>query len=242
MKRPKLPLHLPLRSAGTIILRITLSLSIAWLLWQSHKTQAVLEHAADQDSIAALSKRLSAAETHLDERGIEKPVSDADFRAAQQALSSRIDTLEASLQALKRGAAGLNDVVLLEMKLEHLSEDLQALHKAQSTPAPAAALPVKSGPPAPVPAKPLRINPAKVARKSQSRKKSPPPFNVIGLEYRGGERFLSVAPQGSTSLSDIYLVRPGDTVGSTRWRLNGIDGNRAQFVVDGTARSLSITQ
>jgi len=65
MQRPKLPLHLPLRAAGIALLWGTLILSVAWLFWQLHQIRAVLEHAADQDSSAALSKRLSAAETYL---------------------------------------------------------------------------------------------------------------------------------------------------------------------------------
>ncbi|OPE00635.1 methyl-accepting chemotaxis protein, partial [Pseudomonas aeruginosa] len=37
-------------------------------------------------------------------------------------------------------------------------------------------------------------------------------FSILGVEYRGGERFLSVAPPGSTQLSQIYLIRQGDAV------------------------------
>jgi len=230
MNRPKLPLHLPLRTTGIALLWVALIVSVAWLFWQLHQVRAVLEHAADQDSIAALSKRLSAAETRLEGDGVEQPVSDADFRAAQQALSNRLDSLTSSLQELRRGAAGLNDVVMLEVKVEQLTTDLQDLRKIRLAPSPV--LPAKPKPR--LTPKPRPAEPALVAE-------TPPPFHIIGLEYRGGERFLSVAPQGSTSLSDIYLVRPGDTVGGTRWRLNGIDGNRAQFAVDGTSRALSLT-
>ena len=86
-----------------------------------------------------------------------------------------------------------------------------------------------------------RSTPA-VARKSEPAKpiETPPPFTVVGIEYRGGERFLSVAPPGSTQLSELYLVRPGDNVGGTRWRLANLDDRQAQFSVDGATRTLSV--
>ncbi|MEN1550966.1 hypothetical protein AAIH73_35040, partial [Pseudomonas aeruginosa] len=61
----------------------------------------------------------------------------------------------------------------------------------------------------------------------------PPPFSILGVEYRGGERFLSVAPPGSTQLSQIYLIRQGDAVAGTNWRLTDLDDRTAHFDVAG---------
>lgn len=68
----------------------------------------------------------------------------------------------------------------------------------------------------------------------------PPPFQMVGLEYRGGERFLSVAPTGSTRLSQIYLLRPGEVVSGSTWRLKAVDERTATFDAGGTTRTLSI--
>ncbi|WP_442968470.1 hypothetical protein [Pseudomonas sp. PLB05] len=66
--------------------------------------------------------------------------------------------------------------------------------------------------------------------------RDPPPFTVVGIEYRSGKLLLSVAPPGSIQLSELYLVRPGDNVGGTRWRLANLNDRQAQFSVDGVTR------
>ncbi len=58
-----------------------------------------------------------------------------------------------------------------------------------------------------------------------------PPFNVISLELRGGERFLSVAVPGAASVLDIALLRVGDAAGA--WHLQAIEARAAVFQVDG---------
>ncbi|OYT82123.1 MAG: methyl-accepting chemotaxis protein [Pseudomonas sp. PGPPP4] len=168
-----------------------------------------------------------------------KPVQDADFRASQQALSQRIDTAQAMLVEIQRanqtalqGMAQAGDLVVIEAKIEGLQNDLGDLRRRAVEPA-------KAPPPLIVPKQ--RSAPA-TARKPEPPKPvdTPPPFTVVGIEYRGGERFLSVAPPGSTQLSELYLVRPGDNVGGTRWRLANLDDRQAQFSVDGATRTLSV--
>ncbi|MFA0941297.1 hypothetical protein ACDH53_28435, partial [Pseudomonas tremae] len=63
---------------------------------------------------------------------------------------------------------------------------------------------------------------------------APPPFSVVGVEYRGGERFLSVAPPGSTQLSQLNLIRPGEMVAGSNWQLNSLDDSRALFSINGS--------
>ncbi|MBZ9559051.1 MULTISPECIES: hypothetical protein [unclassified Modicisalibacter] len=67
---------------------------------------------------------------------------------------------------------------------------------------------------------------------SRSRRKSPtPPFTIAGVERRGDRRFLAIADGEVASLSDLRLIRAGQSVG--RWRLSSIDGRSASFTVDG---------
>ncbi|RMV85183.1 Methyl-accepting chemotaxis protein, partial [Pseudomonas amygdali pv. sesami] len=68
----------------------------------------------------------------------------------------------------------------------------------------------------------------------------PPPFSIMGVEYRGGERFLSVAPPGSTQLSQLNLIRPGDMVAGSNWQLNSLDDSRALFSINGSTRILPL--
>jgi hypothetical protein len=86
---------------------------------------------------------------------------------------------------------------------------------------------------------------ASTARKTASavrakKPEAPPPFDLIGIEYRGEQEFLAIAPRGSTQLSQINLIRPGDAVIGTKWKLNSLDGASASFDVAGTPQTLAL--
>ena len=79
-------------------------------------------------------------------------------------------------------------------------------------------------PPSPTPS---ATKPKKTARP----KPTPlsPPFSVLSVEYRGGERFLAVAPHDSRSLTDVRLLHSGEQQGA--WRLKILEPNSAIFAV-----------
>src|SRR5690606_19322672 len=58
-----------------------------------------------------------------------------------------------------------------------------------------------------------------------------PSFTALGLETRGGERFLTVAPAESRSLRQVRLLRVGEQFGA--WRLHRLDAGSAVFRVPG---------
>jgi len=218
---------------------LALSSACLYLFLQLKHVDRDLDAAAGQDMVQAITQRLDKVEDKLDTFAGSKPVQDADFRASQQALSQRIDTAQAMLVEIQRanqtalqGMAQAGDLVALEAKLEGLQSDLGELRKKALEPA-------KAPPPLIVP----KQRPTGVATRQSAPPKpveTPPPFTVVGIEYRGGERFLSVAPPGSTQLSELYLVRPGDAIAGTRWRLAHLDDRQAQFSVDGATRTLSV--
>ena len=119
---------------------------------------------------------------------------------------------------------------------------VQLEKKAEPTPQPPAAAPEPTPPkieePKPEPPKPKPVE--KPKPKPKPKPIEPPPFSILGVEYRGGERFLSVAPPGSTQLSQIYLIRQGDAVAGTTWRLTDLDDRTAHFDVAGASRSVRI--
>lgn len=65
-----------------------------------------------------------------------------------------------------------------------------------------------------------------------------PPFELVGRELRGGESFLSVMPTGATRLSQVRVLRPGDTVDD--WQLLSLDAHMAVFEVKGQTRTLML--
>ncbi|MGZ7153888.1 hypothetical protein ACXWOD_10385, partial [Streptococcus pyogenes] len=65
-----------------------------------------------------------------------------------------------------------------------------------------------------------------------------PPFNVVGVKLRGGERFLSVAAPKASSVLDVWLLREGDAVGA--WHLLAIEARSAVFRVYGQIQRLAL--
>jgi polyhydroxyalkanoate synthesis regulator phasin len=64
------------------------------------------------------------------------------------------------------------------------------------------------------------------------------PFNVVGVELRGGERFLLVAAPKASSVLDVWLLREGDAVGG--WHLLAIEARAAVFRVDGQTQRIAL--
>ncbi|PWU28651.1 methyl-accepting chemotaxis protein [Pseudomonas sp. RW407] len=210
----------------------------AYQQYQLVAMRGSLEGAAEKTSINALLNRVGKLDERVDAVAGQHLVKDEDFRAAQQALSNRIDAAQAyakqandSVSQLSQSVASTGELLVLKANLETLNTSLQDLKKPQAQqPAPVAkkatvtnVTKTKPSPPKPKPAPP-----------------EPPPFHIIGVEYRGGERFLSIAPPGSTRLSQIYLIRPGDSVAGTTWRLSALDDRTARFDAAGTTKTISL--
>ncbi|MBX8554356.1 hypothetical protein K5D43_07660 [Pseudomonas cichorii] len=65
------------------------------------------------------------------------------------------------------------------------------------------------------------------------------PFNVIGLELRGSEAFLSVSPLGSHQLKDVALMRAGDI--REGWQVASLEADKVHFIQpDGARQSVDI--
>lgn len=223
--------HLPI-AAGLLIL----CANIAFQQYQLSTLSRTVNGAAEKVSIDALQSRVSAINDRLDTMSSKPLVTMEDFRISQQALSSRIDAVQATAtQAHEaaaeatRSSATAGDLLVLKADLELLAGKLQKMSTPE-TQATALARKASSKPkskPAPVKAPPIP--------------QDPPPFQMVGLEYRGGERFLAIAPSGSTRLSQIYLIRPGEVVSGSGWRLKSVNERTATFDVAGNARTLNIT-
>ena len=227
-------MKLPRPTRTTLIFSLCLIALASVLAYENHQLSLVsndLAATADKDSLNALLTRLTKVDERLDAVDGKHLVTNDDFRSGQQALSNRIDTVQAyAKQATEtthdlslRVTAAEEQVMVLKASIEMIEIRLQELSKPLTTEPPVIAPPPKP-----------------VIRKKPPPAPQPPPFTVIGIEYRGGERFLSVAPPGSTQLSQINLIRPGDGVTGTSWKLKSMDGRLAHFEVAGLSRTLTV--
>ena len=199
--------------------RLLKAAAMAWLLFIS--AAVIIDHVAlsrltdDIQSntleprLTLLDHRLSELAQHVEDV-LDQPehVTPADIAVIHQALEARLADME---QAVSTHA----DIAPLESRLDQFEARLQ---EARRTLLPAAS-PLQR----PAPAKPIVTE---------------PPFLVLSIELRGGERFLSIAPTDPQSLAEARVRRPGETVGG--WLLEAINGNTVVFRVDGQARQLTV--
>ncbi|WP_415764782.1 chemotaxis protein [Pseudomonas sp. ZB1P45] len=129
-------------------------------------------------------------------------------------LDPMLDQWAQEIQELRDGLAAratVVDLTALRTRLEQVEQQLLDLRTQPS-------------PPPPTPA-------ATRAKKTARPKPAPlsPPFTVLGVESRGGERFLAVAPHNSRALMDVRLLHSGEQLGT--WQLKVLEPNSAIFAV-----------
>ncbi|MCJ7956901.1 MAG: chemotaxis protein [Pseudomonas sp.] len=129
-------------------------------------------------------------------------------------LDPMLDQWAQEIQELRDGLAARTtqaDLTTLRARLEQVEQQLLDLKPQPSLPPPtsSATKPKQKARPKPIPL--------------------PPPFSVLGVESRGGKRFLAIAPHDSRSLRDIRLLHSGEQLGA--WYLKVLEPNSALFAV-----------
>jgi hypothetical protein len=158
--------------------------------------------------LAELERRVDATERRPAQQ------TQASFDTVRQTLEERLAKLEQEPPTHTAAA----DVEHLQSRLEQLEARLK---QVRQPPAPVVA-PVHRPPPAEA-AKPLTVE---------------PPFRLLGIDLRAGERFLSIAPAGTRSLADARVLRLGEV--ESGWQLESLEGRTAVFRFEGQARQLTV--
>lgn len=221
----------------TVILSLCSAILAALLLYEHQQIALLSERlttSANNESINELLVKVREIDDRLDQIDDKKPVSDEYFRAGQQALSNRIDAAQRAADQASEVAQDISSTATptaewlsLKAEVEALSVRVHELNRLR-TKQPSAAQPRS------------KLNGTANKASSTPAKQQDPPFTVVGIEYRGGERFLSVGPLESTQLSQLYLIQPGDTVAGTSWRLKALENNSARFDVAGTPQVVTV--
>lgn len=215
-----------------IVLGFALTVLVCWSGYQQYQ----LSELSDSLTTDRVELQIQGINDHLkslDDQVVESSeqlqnvLARPDFEAAHGALTRQFDELKKNVADLQ-GAGSDDEILALKAQIESIEEGIKALEK--------------------------RVTAINVQRLSQSSRTAPsaakksqkpakpvvltPPFQVIGIEVRGGERFLSIAPQGASRLNQVSLIRPGDT--QQAWRLESIGAATAQFQVNGTQQVVSV--
>lgn len=183
---------------------------ITWLLLIS--AAVVINHVAllnlaDTTASSIPSPQVAALEEQLAEIAQQVELSQmqpvalpqARYESESQAVDQRLAAIEQTLDEHVK----VEDLLPLQAHIEQLEARFASVRPAT---------PAVVRPQAPAPSKPPVIE---------------PPFQVIGTELRAGEQFLSILPAGSTVLSQVRLLRPGEA--EANWRLDTIEGSTAVF-------------
>jgi hypothetical protein len=137
-------------------------------------------------------------------------------RGEQQAttLDPLLEQWAQEIQALRDGLAvraSAAELTALGTRLEQAERQLMTLTTKSPSPPPSPATPkqaIRHMPPAPS-----------------------PPFSLLGVESRGGVRFLLLAPTGSHSLANARLMHRGERIGA--WQLQALETATALFSLPG---------
>jgi hypothetical protein len=202
----------------------------------THMTTALAE-TAGKESLDAIQANLEQFDDRFAAVDQNYVTSNEDFRSGQQALSNRLDALQGDanhvrdrVERLDVSSASAEDIIIIKASVDSVAAQLKNLQLRQSNSANA---------------KPPSLSPStqKAASRAKAKKAAPPPpFEVVGFEYRGGQAFLAIAPIGSNQLSQIQLVRPGDGVSGTSWRLRSVDSASASFDVAGVSQTIALAR
>ena len=236
-----------LRQGGSAFLVIallgTLTASAVLLVRVSNLTIRVntLDAAFRSGEIGQLSSNVTAMQEKL--KTLEKqvsalaPVQDkvTSMSTEQLKLSTRVNQLRDA------GLSGQQSVEQLQQQLSQLSQTVQTsasvieVLKQQAVAAPKAAEPEKA---TPQPTQRAVSSPKKAKRSVRHAVMPAAPFELTGIERRGGQTFAVVIPRGVTVISSMRLLSPGD--GFMGWTLRALEGNAALFSVNGSAVRLQV--
>lgn len=210
MSPPQMPESTP--RSGWHRIAITAGLLLASVLSIVNSVQLARlpteDHANAQSmTIQTLASRIDALEKQVDTfKELPKSSTQRDFETTRQALEERL----ARMEQLQNTDARSDDVLALQARVSEIESRLKKTTAQRAATHPGTAAAIK--PQAPE-----------------------PPFSVVGVELRGNERFLTIATPGATSLSQVRLLREGET--DSGWQFQTIDAHVAVFrVFDQTLR------
>lgn len=231
--------------AGIVVIALlgTLTASAVLLVRVSNLTIRVntLDAAFRSGEIGQLSSNVTIMQEKL--KTLEKQVS-ALAPVQDKITSLSTEQLKLSTRVNQLSDASLSDqqsVEQLQQQLGQLRQEVQTSASAidalkqQAVATPKAPEPEKAKP---QPSQRAVSSPKKAKRSVRHAVMPAAPFELTGIERRGGQTFAVVIPLGVTVISSMRLLSPGD--GFMGWTLRALESNAALFSVNGSAVRLQV--
>ncbi|MGG6107251.1 hypothetical protein [Pantoea allii] len=231
--------------AGIVVIALlgTLTASAVLLVRVSNLTIRVntLDAAFRSGEIGQLSSNVTIMQEKL--KTLEKQVS-ALAPVQDKITSLSTEQLKLSTRVNQLSDASLSDqqsVEQLQQQLGQLRQEVQTSASAidalkqQAVATPKAPEPEKAKS---QPSQRAVSSPKKAKRSVRHAVMPAAPFELTGIERRGGQTFAVVIPRGVTVISSMRLLSPGD--GFMGWTLRALESNAALFSVNGSAVRLQV--
>ena len=215
---------LPVTQNGALLL---LSGTALYLCMQLSALSTDIQHMPTRERLEQVQQQLSEIDVELDRLRQASVMASADYQLSEGAIRKKLNELDqrqapsVDIQQLQHALATLT------AEAERTQAQLQALKVMIEMRPPSG--PTKVASPAS----------RKAKRRENSHRPDSLPFNILGLEVRGGESFLALAALNAYRLDDVQLLRPaGSYLG---WKLDALTTGEARFKrPDGSSHSLAI--
>ncbi|MBX8508960.1 hypothetical protein K5D34_04535 [Pseudomonas cichorii] len=214
----KLKARLPSIQSVTLLI---LGCSLLVLFFKIQTLKTLSSATPTLASFEALAERQDELQADLDKLFSNGLITLNQYQADQTVLNEQIQALTQQSMPTSDLEVIRQELLALEAEAEQIKTSLTQLQKL-----------IEARPAAPT---------SQAIRKTAARQPRliTLPFNVIGLELRGGEAFLSVSPLGSHQLKDVALMRAGDI--REGWQMASIEADKVHFIQpDGARQSVDI--
>ena len=217
-----LPSFVALQNAALLLL----SAASLYLLTEVTALSTAIEERPSADQLEALQLQLDRLDAEANDPKHPAFVTMKDFEFNQLTITERLDALEQaiespdSIEQLQEEFSALStDVRSVKAQLLSLETAMEKRYVASSK-----LIPPRLTKPA------TTLSPPKPASL---------PFEVLGVDSRGGELFLVVATIDVSHLADVVLMRPSTSF--MGWRLNSLMTEEARFIrPDGSTHNVAL--
>lgn len=155
------------------------------------------------------------------------PLTETAYAAAEKVEHDQLDRMERALT----DRLGPADLTPFTERLTRLESEVSRLRH----PSPPRARPLAQGAGLPTSQAAQTLS---IATSVPSAPDVAPPFTVLGTEVRGSEWFLTLAPPGTQALSQVRVLRVGESEGD--WQLKTLDAHTAVFETAGHLQQLPV--
>lgn len=195
---------------------VLLTTASLYLMTHMRGLSSTIAQLPSSDQIVNLQEQLDRLEGEKDSSQRLVFVTPEEFQNSERRTTARLDALDQSVLPIDSINHLQRELTLLSEEVKSTQKQLVSLHSTIASQSPPRRKPSEF---------PRAFKPT---TPTQTLKPTPLPFNILGIDSRGGETFLAIAAPDASHLSDVVLLRPTNTY--MGWRLSSLLLDQAHFI------------